>query len=80
MDVKPNVQTKFNDELQEKIKTTVWGTGCQSWYQDAGGRNFAIWPKSTWKFWLETFRVKASDYRFYAKQAVKSKAKTKTAA
>lgn len=68
MDVKPEVSREFNDKLQEKIKTTVWGTGCQSWYTDAQGRNFTLWPKSTWRFWLETRRLNPGDYNFYATQ------------
>ncbi|MAR89618.1 MAG: NAD(P)/FAD-dependent oxidoreductase [Pseudomonadota bacterium] len=81
MDVKPSVQHKFNDNLQRRIKSSVWGTGCQSWYQDEHGRNFTVWPKSTWKFWLETLRVKAGDYRFYpARQPQSKPAKKKVAA
>ncbi|MCP5014507.1 MAG: NAD(P)/FAD-dependent oxidoreductase [Ketobacter sp.] len=81
MDVKPSVQTEFNAALQKQIQSSVWGTGCQSWYQDAGGKNFAVWPKSTWKFWLETFRVKAGDYRFYpVNQTDKAKSKVTAAA
>ena len=65
MDVKAPVQRKFNDELQKKLKKTVWATGCNSWYADASGKNFSVWPKSTWRFWLETQKVKASDYNFH---------------
>lgn len=65
MDVKPDVQRKFNDELQQCFKNTVWTQGgCASWYQQADGQNFALWPKSTWRFWLETRQTKASDYQY----------------
>lgn len=64
MDVKADVQYKFNVEVQDNIKDTVWGTGCQSWYQQADGKNVAIWPWSTWKYWLKTRKVNQSDYVF----------------
>lgn len=66
MDVKASVQRKFNHMLQKKMKKTVWATGCTSWYADASGKNFAVWPKSTWRFWLETLKVKESDYTFHS--------------
>jgi len=64
MDVKRHVQKNFNDELQERLKGTVWNSGCQSWYQQADGRNTTLWPKSTWRYWWETLNVKANDYNF----------------
>ncbi len=54
IDVRQDVQEKFNARVQEKLKGTVWTSGCQSWYQQADGKNFTIWPASTWRFWLET--------------------------
>ncbi|MFT3857493.1 MAG: NAD(P)/FAD-dependent oxidoreductase [Aquabacterium sp.] len=64
IDVKPAAQQRFLQEMTEALKGTVWTSGCKSWYQTADGINFAIWPKSTWKFWLETLRVRESDYEF----------------
>ena len=40
------------------------GFGLKSWYQTAEGINFAIWPKSTWRYWLATRKVNEADYRF----------------
>jgi len=68
IDVKRGAQDRFNVKVQEGFKNTVWTTGCSSWYQSAEGGNFALWPFSTWKFWLETRKVKEGDYEFgYAK-------------
>ncbi len=64
LDVDASAQRRFNDELQADFRNTVWSTGCTSWYQQADGRNVAIWPRSTWRYWLETRRVRAADYRF----------------
>lgn len=62
IDVRAEVQEKFNVRMQEKLKGTVWESGCQSWYQQADGKNFTIWPASTWRFWLETRELKPGAY------------------
>jgi hypothetical protein len=50
--------------VQQALKGTVWSSGCKSWYQSADGRNFTIWPWSTWRYWLETRKVHPERYRF----------------
>lgn len=60
--VRPEAQRRFNDHLQRRLEGTVWSSGCQSWYQQDNGRNFAIWPASTWRYWLETRRVREQDF------------------
>ena len=37
----------YNAALQERSRSTVWLTGCRSWYLDASGNNRAMWPGST---------------------------------
>jgi cation diffusion facilitator CzcD-associated flavoprotein CzcO len=63
LDVRPAAQDKFQDEIQEKLVNGVWTQGgCTSWYLDAKGVNRTIWPGFTWRYWLDTRKVKASDY------------------
>ncbi|HEX8802698.1 MAG TPA: NAD(P)/FAD-dependent oxidoreductase [Acidimicrobiales bacterium] len=51
VDVRPDVQAAYNDELQRSLAGTVWNTGgCRSWYLDASGRNTTLWPDYTWRF------------------------------
>jgi cation diffusion facilitator CzcD-associated flavoprotein CzcO len=64
LDVRAEVQRRYNERLQGALSGTVWSTGCTSWYQQADGRNFTIWPWSTARYWLATRRVEASDYEF----------------
>jgi cation diffusion facilitator CzcD-associated flavoprotein CzcO len=64
LDVQPAAQAQFNERIQHALKDTVWSSGCRSWYQQADGRNFTIWPYSTWRYWLETRKVDAGQYRF----------------
>ena len=63
IDVRPETQQRFNTRVQSKLKGTVWDSGCQSWYQQADGKNVTIWPASTWRFWLETRKLAADAYR-----------------
>jgi cation diffusion facilitator CzcD-associated flavoprotein CzcO len=48
---RPDATRAWNDDLQRRMKRTVWTTGgCQSWYLDEHGRNTTLWPKSTFTF------------------------------
>jgi cation diffusion facilitator CzcD-associated flavoprotein CzcO len=62
VEVRPEVQAAFNQEVQQRLEGTVWSTGCQSWYLDAHGRNTAIWPGFTFGFRRRTKRFEPADY------------------
>ena len=64
LDVRQNVQDTFNEKLQKEIKTTVWSSGCTSWYQREDGKNTTLWPSFTMRYWHETRRLHANDYAF----------------
>jgi cation diffusion facilitator CzcD-associated flavoprotein CzcO len=61
-EVTPEAQAAYNDVLQRKLATTVWNTGCQSWYLDETGRNPTIWPDWTWRFRLRTRRFDPAEH------------------
>jgi cation diffusion facilitator CzcD-associated flavoprotein CzcO len=62
--VTPQAQAQFNRRVRDSLRNTVWSTGCRSWYQQDDGKNFTIWPWSTWRYWLETRRVDRTRYHF----------------
>ncbi len=65
VDVRPEVQERFNQWIHAKSAGTVWVSGgCKSWYQDPSGRNSAIWPASVPSFQRRMRRFASSDYRF----------------
>lgn len=68
IDLKADAMRDFNVEVQENLKGSVWAEGCQSWYKQADGKNFTIWPWSTWKYWLRTRKVKTADYEWVSCQ------------
>jgi cation diffusion facilitator CzcD-associated flavoprotein CzcO len=59
-EVRPEAVRDFIDGVDERMRDTVWSTGCSSWYLDATGRNATLWPD-----WTFAFRRRAS--RFDAK-------------
>lgn len=70
--VKDEVQDRFNADLQKSFEGTVWQSGCVSWYQQDGGKNFALWPTYTWKYWLQTRTPNPADYRYLSQQIKKT--------
>jgi hypothetical protein len=61
--VRREVQDSYNQELQERLRDTVWSTGgCASWYLDDTGRNTTLWPGSTWPFRRRTRRFDPACY------------------
>ena len=69
LDVKPKAQEAFNANVQRRLQGTTWTSGCTSWYQQDDGKNFALWPGSTWRYWLETRNVRSTDYDFVCADA-----------
>ncbi len=64
VDVHPAAMARFNARLQRRMRTTVWTTGCASWYLDAHGRNTTLWPglgvafrATTRRFDLDAYRI-----------------------
>jgi cation diffusion facilitator CzcD-associated flavoprotein CzcO len=63
-EVRPDVQSAFNDWIDDRMAGTVWQSGgCRSWYQDPrSGRNTVLWPDTTIAFWRRTRRARMADY------------------
>ena len=68
-EVRPEVQAAYNRELDTRMERTVWSTGCASWYQDATGRNAALWPDWTWRFRRRTSRFDPAEHTLRAAAA-----------
>ena len=62
MEVRSDVVERFNGALDERMRHTVWTTGCSSWYLDDTGRNGALWPDWTFRFRRRASRFDASEY------------------
>ncbi|MCJ8168147.1 flavin-containing monooxygenase [Atopomonas sediminilitoris] len=66
LDPKPEVQQRFNQQLQGQLGPTVWNSGgCNSWYlHPETGRNCTVWPGFTWRYRQITRAFDAEAYRF----------------
>jgi len=54
IEVKSDCQQRFARFLKRRLARTVWSSGCKSWYLDARGQNFALWPGFSAEYWLRT--------------------------
>lgn len=62
LNVKSSRQVGYSAKIQEKLKNTIWNSGCSSWYQTASGKNTISWPGYTFNYRLMTGRFNADDY------------------
>lgn len=69
VEVKREVQNAFNAHLQKRLQSSVWVTGCQSWYQDARtGKVTTLWPGFSTQYWAQARHFKAADYSLFGKR------------
>jgi cation diffusion facilitator CzcD-associated flavoprotein CzcO len=63
IDVKPDVQDAFTRDMRERMRSTVWEAGCQSWYMTADGKVVNNWPGYTFAYRRATRRPDPRDFR-----------------
>jgi cation diffusion facilitator CzcD-associated flavoprotein CzcO len=82
LDLRPEVQARFNDDVQEALRDTVWNAGgCASWYLDDNGVNSAIYPWTTIDLFRRLRRLELSHYEVTARAgATKAAARPATRA
>jgi cation diffusion facilitator CzcD-associated flavoprotein CzcO len=66
VEVRPEVQAAYNEEVQDRMQDTVWLSGCASWYLDRFGRNTTLWPGFTMAFRRRTRRFDPAHYELRA--------------
>ena len=70
MDVKTEVQKKFNTKVQADNASSVFASGCTSWYKTADGKVTNNWANHTFVYWWQTRKLKPADYNFRPRNAV----------
>jgi cation diffusion facilitator CzcD-associated flavoprotein CzcO len=66
-EVRPEVQSAYNEEVQARLAHSVWNTGgCTSWYLDRNGRNSIQWPGFTFEYRRRTRLFDTESYRLAA--------------
>ena len=69
VEVRPAIQEAFNTELQQRMRSTVWTSGCTSWYLDASGHNTTLWPGFTFEIRHRTRHFDPQHYDVLPQQA-----------
>lgn len=72
IEVRPEVQENFNEELQQRMARTVWSSGCKSWYLNSQGRNTTLWPGFTFSFRRLTKHFDTAGYTTTSKKATEA--------
>ena len=61
LDVRADVQERYNARIQRRLARTTWMSGCTSWYLTADGYNASMYPGFATQY-LRQMRFRASDY------------------
>lgn len=62
LDVKPQAQKQYNNELKARFGRTVWASGCRSWYLNEEGKNFTLYPELAYRYRQRTHKFNIDDY------------------
>lgn len=66
LDVRPEVQDRYNADIQQRLQATTWNSGCQSWYLTADGFNATMYPGFATQFVNQFKKVDLADYTITA--------------
>ncbi|OXM64546.1 flavin-containing monooxygenase [Amycolatopsis vastitatis] len=62
LDVRPEVERRYDAEVQARLGHSVW-SACTSWYRQADGRVTTNWPGLVTEYDRRTRRLDVADYR-----------------
>ena len=62
MDVRDDVQSEFNREVQERLNGSVWTAGCNSWYRTESGKVTNNWSGFVTEYKRLTRRPDPADF------------------
>lgn len=62
LDVRADVQDRYNRNLQKRLAKTTWNSGCRSWYLTDDGFNGTMYPGFATQFARQMARLDLTDY------------------
>lgn len=68
VDVREDAQAAFVEQIDRDSASTVWQSGCESWYLGQDAVNFTLWPGTTVAYRLATRRFDPGLHRFADEQ------------
>ncbi|MEZ0051051.1 cation diffusion facilitator CzcD-associated flavoprotein CzcO [Mycobacterium sp. MAA66] len=69
LDVRPEVQARYNENIQRRLQSTTWNSGCQSWYLTDDGFNATMYPGFATQYINQLKAVNLQDYKITADRA-----------
>lgn len=66
VNVRQDVQRRYNEGLQGRMKYMVWSTGCNSWYLSPDGSNHSLYPGFAAEYVLRARHFRERDYEIVA--------------
>jgi cation diffusion facilitator CzcD-associated flavoprotein CzcO len=70
LDVRADVQDTFTRWVASASRSSVWETGCHSWYTTSAGRNTNNWPDHTFLYRYRVRRFDLASYRVMPRRPV----------
>jgi hypothetical protein len=65
MDIRPDVEDRYDKEVQRRLARSVW-TSCTSWYRRDDGRVPTNWPGLVSEYHRRTRKLDLTGYRVMA--------------
>jgi cation diffusion facilitator CzcD-associated flavoprotein CzcO len=62
VEVRRDVQDRYNAGLERRMKHMVWSSGCKSWYLSPDGKNHSLYPGPAAEYALRSRRFRPRDY------------------
>jgi cation diffusion facilitator CzcD-associated flavoprotein CzcO len=62
LDVKSEVQVRYNHAIQKRLAKTNWNSGCKSWYLTADGYNATMYPGFATQYAKQMKELELADY------------------
>ncbi|MCV7314314.1 NAD(P)/FAD-dependent oxidoreductase [Mycolicibacillus parakoreensis] len=72
LDVRPDAQARYNEDIQQRLQSTTWNSGCQSWYLTEDGFNATMFPGFATQYVNQLKHVDLEDYKIVARQELGS--------
>lgn len=69
LDVREDVQRRYNERLQRRLTKTTWMSGCNSWYLTADGFNASMYPGFATQYLRQMRDFRFGDYDAVARDA-----------
>ena len=63
IDVREDVQSSFNDDIQRRLAESVWTAGCSNWYRSESGKVTNNWPGTIFAYRRRIRRPNPRDFR-----------------